>query len=56
MKPHKYKRTGKGYCCKWDDGPYDKWKKKNKRSKKRADKNIAKKELKNELQRLIRKR
>lgn len=45
MKPHKHIRKGKGYCCEWDDGPYNKWKKRTHRAKKRSDRQKAKKEL-----------
>ncbi len=32
MKPFKFIRWAKGYMGIWDDGPYNKWKKKIKRS------------------------
>lgn len=53
MKPHKYRRKAKGYMGEWDDGPYNKWVKKNRRRQKRSDKALAKKELEKETKRLL---
>lgn len=50
MKAYRNIRLGKGYCCEWDDGPYSKWKKKNRRAKKRSNKQADQKEIKSELQ------
>lgn len=49
MKPHKFLRKGDGYCCEWDDGPYNSWKKKVRRAMKRSDKQQAKKQLRKDL-------
>lgn len=49
MKPAKYVRKAKGYCCIWCDGPYRTWKKKGRRSFRRQDKAIAKKLMDKEL-------
>lgn len=45
MKPHKYVRKAKGYCCVWCDGPYAKWKKKTKRMSRKTERQCSKKEM-----------
>lgn len=45
MKPHKHVRKGKGYCCRWCDGPYNKWKKKTRRVTRKTERQSAKKEM-----------
>lgn len=40
MKPYKHLRKGKTYCCVRCDGPYNSWKKKNRKVLKTRDKRL----------------
>ncbi len=49
MRPFKNIRKDKGYCCWYDDGPYNKWKKREATHYRKIDRRQAKQEVDDQL-------